>query len=116
MATIAAEHEASIVATATMPMRRLPLPEAPSVEPGLKPNQPKARMKQPNKPRIRLWPRIGLTEPSLLYLPSPSCLFLPEPRPGPPPPRQCRPAANGMHHARTGEIEIALAQTKLAEL
>src|SRR5882672_7604269 len=70
MATIAAEHEASIVATATMPMRRLPLPEAPKVEPGLKPNQPKARMKQPNRPRTRLWPGIGLTEPSLLYLPS----------------------------------------------
>ncbi len=40
---------ASIVLTATEPMRRLPLPEAPSVDPGLNPNQPKARMKQPSQ-------------------------------------------------------------------
>ena len=40
---------ASIVFTAMVPMRRLPLPEAPSVEPGLNPNQPKARMKQPGQ-------------------------------------------------------------------
>ena len=40
---------ASIVLTAIEPMRRLPLPDAPSVEPGLNPNQPKARMKQPGQ-------------------------------------------------------------------
>ena len=40
-------HPASIVLTATEPMRKHPAPEAPNVLPGLNPNQPKARMKQP---------------------------------------------------------------------
>ncbi len=40
-----------------------------SVLPGLKPNQPKARMKQPRTPIGMLWPGIGFAEPSLLYLP-----------------------------------------------
>ncbi len=55
--------------TAMMPMRKAPLPEAPKVEPGLNPNQPNARMNVPSSARIWLWPRIGLAEPSLLYLP-----------------------------------------------
>jgi hypothetical protein len=38
---------ASIVFTATELMRRLPFADAPSVDPGLKPNQPNARMKHP---------------------------------------------------------------------
>ncbi len=58
-----------MVTTATMPIRRAPLPEAPNVLPGLKPNQPKARMNVPRMARIRLWPGIVLAEPSLLYLP-----------------------------------------------
>ena len=37
--------------------------------PGLKPNQPKARMNVPRIARIWLWPGIVLAEPSLLYLP-----------------------------------------------
>src|SRR2546425_8574797 len=40
-----------------------------SVLPGLNPNQPKARMKQPRAAIGMLWPGIGLAEPSLLYLP-----------------------------------------------
>src|SRR5262245_9442998 len=39
---------ASIVLTATDAARRPPLPDIASVEPGLKPNQPNARMKQPH--------------------------------------------------------------------
>ncbi len=58
-----------MVTTATMPMRSAPLPLAPRVLPGLKPNQPKARMNVPRMARIWLWPRIVLAEPSLLYLP-----------------------------------------------
>jgi hypothetical protein len=69
MAEIEPPAPASIVATATMPMRRLPEPLAPSVEPGLKPNQPNARMKVPMAAMFRLWPGKTLEEPSLLYLP-----------------------------------------------
>src|SRR5215212_3673014 len=60
---------ASMVTTATTPMRRLPPPDAPKVLPGLKPNQPKARMKQPTAAMLRLWPGIAFGVPSLLYLP-----------------------------------------------
>ncbi len=60
---------ASIVFTAMMPMRSAPLPEAASVLPGLKPNHPKARMKQPSSPNVMLWPGMKFGEPSLLYLP-----------------------------------------------
>src|SRR6267378_3072450 len=38
---------ASMVATAMVPIRRLPLEDAPNVLPGLNPNHPNARMKQP---------------------------------------------------------------------
>ena len=48
MALSDAAAPASIVFTAMMPMRRAPLPEAASVLPGLNPNQPNARMKQPS--------------------------------------------------------------------
>ena len=58
-----------MVVTATMPMRSAPWPDAPKDEPGLKPNQPKARMKQPRMARIWLWPGIGMLRPSLVYLP-----------------------------------------------
>src|SRR5262245_65552714 len=39
------------------------------VLPGLKPNHPKARMKQPSAAIGMLWPGIGFGVPSLLYLP-----------------------------------------------
>src|SRR5256885_4235165 len=58
-----------MVVTATIPMRRLPFDEAPSVLPGLKPNQPKARMKQPISTAEMSCPRIGFAEPSRLNLP-----------------------------------------------
>src|SRR2546430_16637292 len=55
-----------MVLTAITEMRR----SAPaSVLPGLKPNHPKARMKQPSTPIGMLWPGIGFAEPPLLYLP-----------------------------------------------
>src|SRR5258708_34714310 len=60
---------ASIGATAMVPMRRLPLEEAPSVLPGLNPNQPNARMKQPIRTAEMSCPMIGLAEPSRLNLP-----------------------------------------------
>ena len=60
---------ASIVFTATELMRRLPLAAAPSVEPGLKPNQPNARMKQPSSTIVMSWPGMALGEPSRRYLP-----------------------------------------------
>src|SRR5947209_6421337 len=60
---------ASIVVTAMVPIRRLPLAEAPSVLPGLNPNQPKARMKQPIRTADMSCPMIGLAEPSRLNLP-----------------------------------------------
>src|SRR3954468_5090038 len=61
---------ASIVLTATVAMRRLPGPEAPVVEPGLKPNQPKARMKQPVSTITMSCPMIAFGLPLRVYLPS----------------------------------------------
>src|SRR6185503_4720818 len=60
---------ASIVFTATELMRRLPLPEAPRVEPGLNPNQPKARIKQPVRTMTMSWPIIAFGLPWRVYLP-----------------------------------------------
>ena len=60
---------ASIVFTAIEPMRRLPLPEAPSVEPGLKPNQPNARMKQPVSTSTMSCPMMAFGLPVRVYLP-----------------------------------------------
>ena len=54
---------ASIVLTAIELMRRLPLPEAPSVEPGLNPNQPNARMKHPVRTMTMSCPGIALGLP-----------------------------------------------------
>src|SRR5271166_3416192 len=69
MAPKVAVQPASMVFTAMDPMRRLPLAEAPSVLPGLNPNHPKARMKQPIMTAEMSWPIIELGEPSLLNLP-----------------------------------------------
>src|SRR2546426_5435686 len=60
---------ASMVLTAIEPMRNAPLPEAPSVLPGLNPNHPKARMKQPVSTRTMSWPGMALEEPLRLYFP-----------------------------------------------
>src|SRR5207302_10051586 len=51
------------------PMRRLPLPEAPKLDPGLNPNQPKARIKQPVRTIIKSWPGIARGFPSRVNLP-----------------------------------------------
>ncbi len=69
MAAIVPVQPASIVSTAMVPMRRFPLAEAPSVLPGLNPNQPKARMKQPISTAEMSWPIIGLLDPSRLNFP-----------------------------------------------
>src|SRR3954469_22455468 len=58
-----------MVFTATDPMRRQPAADAPSVLPGLNPNQPNARMKQPISTAEMSCPMIGLAEPSRLNLP-----------------------------------------------
>src|SRR5436853_6935711 len=50
---------ASIVLTAMELIRRAPLPEAASVLPGLNPNHPKARMKQPVITTRRTCPGIA---------------------------------------------------------
>src|SRR5207245_11151579 len=60
---------ASIVLTAMRPMRRAPLPEAAKVLPGLNPNHPNARMKQPRMATVMLWPGMKFGDPSLLYFP-----------------------------------------------
>src|SRR5260370_24250088 len=69
MAPIVPVQPASMVSTAIVPIRKLPEAEAPSVLPGLNPNQPNARMKQPMSTAETSWPRIGLLDPSRLYLP-----------------------------------------------
>src|SRR5882762_1928776 len=68
---------ASIVLTATELIRRLPLPDAPSVDPGLKPNQPKARMKQPSSTSVMSWAGIALGLPSRVYLPIRGPIIIP---------------------------------------
>src|SRR6266853_6628484 len=60
---------ANMVLTAIDPMRNAPLPEAARVLPGLNPNQPKARMKQPVSTITMSWPGIALGVPLRLYLP-----------------------------------------------
>src|SRR2546430_3587334 len=55
-----------MVLVAITPMRRS---DPASVEPGLKPNHPKHRMKVPTRAIGMLWPGIALADPSGLYLP-----------------------------------------------
>src|SRR5260370_37791052 len=63
----APEADASMVFTAMMAMR-LSVPD--SVEPGLNPNQPNARMNVPNMTIGMLWPGIGPGLPSGPNLPN----------------------------------------------
>src|SRR5580765_6683522 len=60
---------ASIVLTATEAARSPPLPDSASVEPGLNPNQPNARMKQPQSTHMMSCPGMALAWPSRVYLP-----------------------------------------------
>ena len=97
---------ASMVLTATDPMRRLPLPDAPSVEPGLNPNQPKARMKQPVRTITMSWPMIAFGLPSRVYLPMRGPTMMRQ--------RQRGQSSHRVHHAGAGEIRIAVAQSEVA--
>ena len=56
---------ARLVLTKIMAMSLL----AAVVEPGLNPNQPSQRINTPRAARGKLWPKIGLILPSLVYLP-----------------------------------------------
>src|ERR1041385_2019253 len=60
---------ASMVFTATDDARSPPLPDIASVDPGLNPNHPNARMKQPHNTHMMSWPGIGFGLPSRVYLP-----------------------------------------------
>ncbi len=95
---------ANIVSTATEPIRRLPLAEAPSVLPGLNPNQPKARMKHPISTAEMSWPRIALEEPSRLNFPMRGPTISATASAVKP--------ADRVHHARTRKIAIALPQAQ----
>src|SRR5207247_16460 len=66
-------------------MRRLPAPDAPSVLPGLKPNHPKARMKQPRSTIVMSWPGIAFGEPFRLYFPIRGPMIIPTASPVSPP-------------------------------
>src|ERR1700676_1771179 len=55
---------ANMVLTAIELMRRPPLPDAPRVEPGLKPNQPNAKMRQPVTTSTMSWARMTCGLPS----------------------------------------------------
>src|SRR5262245_41971792 len=58
-----------MVLTATEAARNPPLPDIASVDPGLNPNQPNARMKQPHSTQVMSWPGIAFGFPSREYLP-----------------------------------------------
>ena len=66
MAPITPAAAARFVTTTTSAKRP---PIAPSVEPGLKPNQPNQRMKTPSPTSGMLWPGITFGFPSGPYLP-----------------------------------------------
>ena len=93
---------ASIVLTATELMRRLPFADAPSVEPGLNPNQPNARMKQPSSTITMSWPGIALGLPSRVNLPMRGPMMMRH--------RQRRDAADRVHDAGAGEVGVAVAE------
>src|SRR6266566_9768077 len=99
MAPIVPVQPASMVFTAIVPMRRLPLAEAPSVLPGLNPNQPKARMKHPIRHAETSCPRMGLDEPARLYLPMRGLIYLHAARPVLPPSPSRRSSPAPLHYA-----------------
>src|SRR5580765_2733110 len=60
---------ASIVLTATDAARRPPLPDIASVDPGLNPNHPNARMMHPQTTHMLSWPGFGWGLPSRVSFP-----------------------------------------------
>ena len=91
-----------MVLMATTAMRRS-VPA--SVEPGLNPNQPKARMKVPRMANGMLWGGIGLTLAVLVEFANA--------RADEPSEDQADDAALHMHHRGAGEIHVAVAQTEV---
>ena len=75
------------------------------VEPGLNPNQPKARIRAPAIPMGIWWPGIALGVPSFLYLPIRGSQNYS--------PGQGRNAAHHVHHPGAGKIHRAMAQTEV---
>ena len=89
---------ASMVLTTMVAMRR----SVPAkVEPGLKPNQPKARMKVPKTTIGHVMPRHRLRL---------AVDVLADPRPETYSAGQADNSAHGMHHARAGEIDRPVSQ------
>ncbi len=93
MARMQPAAAARLVLTKIMAMSLL----AAVVEPGLNPNQPSHRMKTPRAASGMLCPRMGLTLPSLPYLPmrGPSTMA----------PARADPAADRVDHGGTGKID-----------
>ena len=60
---------ASIVLTATEAARRPPLPDSASVDPGLNPNHPNARMKHPVSTHMMSCPGMAFGLPSRVNFP-----------------------------------------------
>ena len=77
-----------------------------SVEPGLKPNQPKARMNVPSTTIGTLWPGIALAVPSrcTCRCAGPSSLRA----------DQGDHAAGHVHDARAGEVDVAVPEAEVA--
>ena len=90
-----------MVSTAMVLMRNAP--DAPSVLPGLNPNQPKARMKQPVRTMTMSCPGMALEEPSRLYLPMRGPTIKSQSQRGE--------TTHRMHHPRAGKVGIAGAQS-----
>ena len=100
---------ASMVFTATEPMRRHPAPDAPSVLPGLNPNHPKARMKQPISTAEISWPMMALRRSVAIEFA--------DARTNDQRDRQGGQAADRVDDARSRKVRIALAESEIgAEL
>ena len=95
-----------MVLTATELMRRLPLAAAPSVDPGLNPNQPNARMKQPEEHHRDVVTRNRVRRAVALELA--------DARSDDDRHRECGDAADRVHDAGAGEVRVAVAQTVAA--